>query len=69
MTQNQQFGGETLNCATCGEEHEFENPTGYDCLILMDGREAPVRIIAWCDESCFNQWLGSPAARELFPTM
>lgn len=61
--------GETVSCATCGEEYVADPLMGYDCLILIDGREPPSRIWGWCNEVCFNQWLDSPEAKELFPIM
>ena len=64
-----EFYGETVSCATCGEEHAFDPVMGYDCLVLIDGRTRPNRIWAWCDEACFSKWLDSPEAKELFPTM
>ena len=65
----QQFFGETVKCDTCRSEHTFDRVTGYECLVLIDGRERPNSIWAWCDEVCFNTWLDSPEAKELFPTM
>jgi hypothetical protein len=63
-------GGEDVVCDTCGTEHTYDPVMNYDCLILIDGRNLPNMIIgAWCDEGCFNDWLDSPDAKKLFPTM
>jgi len=69
MVIDQQFFRETVKCATCGEEHTYDQLMGYDCLVLIDGRNRPSFVWAWCDEACFNHWLDSPDAKELFPTM
>ena len=66
---DQQFFGKTVNCATCVAEHTFDWIMGYDCLVLIDGRKRPNLIWAWCNEACFNHWLDSQEAKELFPTM
>jgi len=69
MTEEQVFFSETVRCATCDNEHAYDQVMGYDCLVLIDGRNRPNRIWAWCNELCFNNWLDSPEAKELFPSM
>ncbi len=64
-----EFYGETVKCATCRSEHTYDQAMGYGCLVLIDGRDRPNRIWAWCDEVCLNEWLDSTEAKELFPTM
>ncbi|GAH18063.1 unnamed protein product [marine sediment metagenome] len=62
--------GEDVQCSSCGEKHTYDRVTGYECLVLIDGRDRPNLVIgAWCNEACLNDWLDSPAAKVLFPTM
>lgn len=62
--------GENVRCSSCGEEHSYDRVTSYECLVLIDGRDRPNLVTgAWCDESCPNNWLDSPDAKRLFPTM
>jgi len=62
--------GEDVQCSSCGQEHAYDQATGYECLVLVDGRDRPNLVIgAWCDEACLNHWLDSPDAKQLFPTM
>ncbi len=61
--------GDTITCLTCGKKYEADQVMGYDCLVLVDGRDCPNQAIAWCDEACFNHWLDTPEAKQLFPTM
>ena len=62
--------GEAVECSTCGKRHAFDLVVGYECLVLVDGRDRPNLVVgAWCDEGCFSKWLNSPQARALFPTM
>ena len=60
---------ETLKCETCGKEHAYDQVMGYDCLVLVDGRDRPNTAWAWCDEACLNHWLDSPNSKQLFPAM
>ena len=59
-----------LECLQCGEVHRYDVIGGWDaCLVLTDTRFIPPHVGCWCNEVCFNQWLDSPEAKELFPTM
>ena len=61
---------EDVVCLSCGEKHTYDRLMGYDCLVLIDGRNQPSMIVgAWCDEGCLSDWLDSPDAKQLFPTM
>jgi len=65
-----QIYGETVRCVSCAEKHTYDQVTGYECLVLVDGRDRPNLVVAaWCDEGCFGDWLDSPNAKVLFPTM
>ena len=62
--------GETVKCANCGEEYAYDQIMGYECLVLVDGRDRPnLTIGAWCNEACLSHWLDSPESKALFPTI
>ena len=62
--------GEKVECSACGQRHTYDRVTGYECLVLIDGRDRPNLVAgAWCDEGCLSDWLDSPDAKQLFPTM
>ncbi|MBI4215903.1 MAG: hypothetical protein HY687_00695 [Chloroflexi bacterium] len=56
-------------CEACQKEHEEDNFGQAGCLVLRDEREQVAVSWVWCDEACLSQWLDSPEARQLFPTM
>ena len=51
------YWSEPVTCANCGKAYEFDRVMGYGCLVLVDGRETPSPIRAWCDWACFGLWL------------
>lgn len=36
---------EDVVCSSCGEEHTYDRLMGYDCLVLLDGRNQPTMIV------------------------
>lgn len=58
-----------LHCDNCGEEYQYDPLAGYGCLVLLDQREVPHRVLGvWCNEACLNEWLDTPeAAKWLAP--
>lgn len=59
-------GTEPISCDNCGKEYQYDSFHGYGCLVLTDDRQVPRTILgAWCDETCLNQWLDTPEAKDL----
>lgn len=59
-----------LECLSCGEIHKYDDGGEWgECLVLKDTRFIPPQVACWCNEACFNKWLDSAEAKELFPTM
>ena len=59
-----------LECLNCGRVYRYDGIGDWEeCLVLKDTRFIPPQVACWCDEACLGQWLDSPEAKELFPTM
>jgi len=56
----------TIFCANCGKEYQFDPLMGYGCLVFTDDRQVPRIILgAWCNEACLNKWTDTPEGKDL----